>query len=78
MENNTIRWTAASFSISGSVMQALAIIKLQWVAWILLMISVLLWSYIAYTDKDKARLTQQIVFLLLSILAIYNWFQHSH
>lgn len=78
MKNNTLRWIAASFSISGSVMQAMAIIRLQWVAWILLMISVLLWSYIAYTDKDKARLTQQIVFLFLSALAIYNWFKHSH
>ena len=40
------------------------------------MLSVLMWSYISYIDKDRARLTQQIIFLSLSIIAIYNWFQH--
>jgi len=76
MKNNKLRWTAASISIICSVMQATAIISLQWIAWVFLMISVLLWTYISYTEKDKARFTQQVVFILLSFVAIYNWFQH--
>ena len=76
MKNNKLRWTAASISIVCSIIQATAIIKLQWIAWIFLMLSVLMWSYISYIDKDRARLTQQIIFLSLSIIAIYNWFQH--
>jgi hypothetical protein len=56
-------------------MQATAIISLQWIAWIFLMISVFMWSYISYLEKDKARLTQQIIFIMLSFFAIYNWFQ---
>ena len=70
------KWVAASISITCSVIQATAIISLQWIAWIFLMISVFMWSYVSYLEKDKARLTQQIVFILLSLVAVYNWFQH--
>jgi hypothetical protein len=71
------KWIAASISITCSVIQASAIIHLQWIAWVFLMTSVLMWTYVSYIEKDKARLTQQIVFILLSFVAIYNWFQHK-
>jgi hypothetical protein len=71
------KWIAASISITCSIIQASAIIHLQWIAWIFLMTSVFMWSYVSYIEKDKARLTQQIVFILLSFVAIYNWFQHK-
>ena len=75
MNLNIYKWVAASISIICSIMQATAIISLQWIAWIFLMISVFMWSYISYLEKDKARLTQQIIFIMLSFFAIYNWFQ---
>ena len=71
------KWIAASISITCSVIQATAIISIQWIAWIFLMISVLMWTYVSYLEKDKARLSQQIVFLVLSLFAIYNWFQYK-
>jgi hypothetical protein len=71
------KWVAAGISITCSVIQASAIIHLQWIAWVFLMTSVFMWSYVSYLEKDKARLTQQIVFILLSFVAIYNWFQHK-
>jgi len=71
------KWVAASISITCSIIQASAIIHLQWIAWVFLMTSVLMWTYVSYIEKDKARLTQQIVFILLSFVAIYNWFQHK-
>ena len=70
------KWIAASISITCSIIQASAIINLQWIAWIFLTISVLMWTYVSYLEKDKARLSQQIVFLVLSLFAIYNWFKH--
>ena len=76
MNLNVYKWVAAGISISCSIMQATAIINIQWIAWICLMVSVLMWTYISYIEKDKARLTQQIVFIVLSFVAIYNWFQH--
>jgi hypothetical protein len=76
MNLNVYKWVAATISITCSVIQATAIISLQWIAWIFLMISVIMWSYVSYIEKDKARLTQQIIFILLSFFAVYNWFQH--
>ena len=71
------KWIAPSISITCSVIQATAIISIQWIAWIFLMISVLMWTYVSYLEKDKARLSQQIVFLVLSLFAIYNWFKYK-
>ena len=66
MNLTVYKWVAATISIACSIIQATAIISLQWIAWIFLMISVFMWSYVSYIEKDKARLTQQIIFLLLS------------
>jgi hypothetical protein len=76
MNLNVYKWIAAGISITCSIIQATAIISIQWIAWIFLMTSVFMWSYVSYIEKDKARLTQQIIFILLSFFAIYNWFQH--
>ena len=76
MNLTVYKWVAATISIVCSIIQATAIISLQWIAWIFLMISVFMWSYVSYIEKDKARLTQQIIFLLLSFIAVYNWFQY--
>jgi hypothetical protein len=73
---NVYKWIAATISITCSVIQATAIISLQWIAWVFLMISVFMWSYVSYIEKDKARLTQQIIFIILSFFAVYNWFKH--
>ena len=66
MNLTVYKWVAATISIACSIIQATAIISLQWIAWIFLMISVFMWSYVSYIEKDKARLTQQIIFLLLA------------
>ena len=76
MNLTVYKWVAATISIACSIIQATAIISLQWIAWIFLMISVFMWSYVSYIEKDKARLTQQIIFLLLIFIAVYNWFQY--
>jgi hypothetical protein len=77
MNLNVYKWIAASISITCSVIQATAIISLQWIAWVFLMLSVFMWSYVSYIEKDKARLTQQVIFIILSFFAVYNWFQHK-
>jgi hypothetical protein len=73
MNLNVYKWVAATISITCSVIQATAIISLQWIAWIFLMISVIMWSYVSYIEKDKARLTQQIIFILLSNPILAQW-----
>jgi predicted nucleic acid-binding Zn ribbon protein len=38
--------------------------------------SISLWYYIAILDKDTARQTQQIYFLIIALIAVYNWLKH--
>ena len=76
MNLTVYKWIASGISISCSIIQATAIINIQWIAWIFLMISVFMWSYVSYIERDKPRLAQQVVFILLSFIAVYNWFQH--
>jgi hypothetical protein len=76
MNLTVYKWVAATISITCSIIQATAIISLQWIAWVFLMISVFMWSYVSYIEKDKARLTQQIIFIILSFFAVYNWFKY--
>jgi nicotinamide riboside transporter PnuC len=73
---NKIKWTGASLNISASIIQATAIVSLQWIAWIFLIISVIVWGYVAYKERDFARLTQQTVFIVIASIALYNWLKH--
>jgi len=71
-----IRWIAMFFGITAATIHASAIISLQWLGWVICLISISLWLYIAIIDKDKARSIQQIYFLLIAIIAVYNWLKH--
>ena len=74
---NKIKWTGASLNITASIVQATAIVSLQWIAWIFLILSVIIWGYVAYKERDFARLTQQTVFIIIASIALYNWLQHK-
>ena len=76
MNLNVYKWIAAGISIACSIIQATAIISIQWIAFVFLMISVIMWTYVSYIENDKPRFTQQVVFILLSFVAVYNWFQY--
>jgi hypothetical protein len=71
-----IRWVAASFGITAATIHATAIINIQWLGWIVCLISISLWYYIAILDKDRARQTQQIYFLIIALIAVYNWLKY--
>jgi len=73
---NKIKWTGASLNIIASIIQATAIVSLQWIAWIFLILSVIIWGYVAYKERDFARLTQQTVFIVIASIALYNWLKH--
>lgn len=73
---NKIKWTAASLNITASLIQSTAILTVQWIAWVFLITSVFLWGHVAYKEKDYARLTQQIVFVVIACVALINWLKH--
>jgi len=70
-----IRWIACIFGIAAATIHASAIISIQWLGWLICVGSISLWLYIAYKDEDKARVVQQLYFLIIAIIAVYNWFK---
>jgi nicotinamide riboside transporter PnuC len=73
---NKLKWTAALVNITASLIQSTAIIAIQWIAWMFLIVSVFLWGHVALKEKDYARLTQQVVFVVIASIALYNWLKH--
>jgi len=71
------RWTAAIFFMISGVIQASAIIVLQWFSWVITLVAIVLTIKISLKDKDRARTTTQVFFLVLSTIAIYNWLQYK-
>jgi hypothetical protein len=71
------RWIAAVFFMTSGIIQASAIINLQWFSWIITLVAIILTIRISLKDKDRARTTTQVFFLILSVIAIYNWVQHK-
>lgn len=73
-----IRWIAMIFGITAATIHASAIISLQWLGWLICIGSISMWLYIAIIDKDKARAIQQLYFLIIAMVAVYNWFKYVH
>jgi hypothetical protein len=71
-----IRWIACVFGIVAATIHASAVISLQWLGWLICLVSISLWLFIALKDKDKARATMQFYFLIISIIAVYNWLKY--
>ena len=71
------RWIAAVFFMISGIIQASAIIALQWFSWVVTLVAIALTIRISLKDKDRARTTTQVFFLVLSTIAIYNWLQHK-
>jgi len=74
---NKFKWVAASINITASLLQATAILSIQWFAWLLLITSVIFWGIISLKEKDYARLSQQTVFIIIASIALYNWLKHA-
>ena len=70
------RWIATLFFISSGVIQALAIIPLQWFSFLLNIIGLTFTIRISMKDKDNARLTNTVFFLFLSAIALWNWLKY--
>ena len=48
--------------------------KTQWIGWALGCISCTIWVYFGWKDKDTPRALMEVMYLLLSVRAVFNWF----
>lgn len=47
---------------------------LQWIGWAVACGSCIIWIYMGYKDRDVPRSLMEIMYLLLALRGIYEWF----
>ncbi len=70
---NGYRWTGFILAIVGVYILSNANIATQWVGWLLSTVSCGMWVYFGYKDRDMPRTLMELMYLILSLRAIYNW-----
>ena len=45
----------------------------QWVGWLLSVIACFMWVYFGYKDRDWPRALMELMYLIFSMRAMYNW-----
>ena len=48
-------------------------ISTQWVGWSLSVVACVMWVYFGLKDKDWPRALMELMYLVLSMRATYNW-----
>ena len=64
------RWVG---SVASVFILSSANIATQWVGWLLSVIACVMWVYFGYKDRDWPRALMELMYLILSMRAMYNW-----
>lgn len=72
---NGWRWLGFFVAMLSVSILSAANISTQWVGWSLSVVACIMWVYFGYKDKDYARACMELMYLLLSMRAVYNWLQ---
>ena len=48
-------------------------ISTQWVGWTFSVIACIMWVYFGYKDRDWPRTLMELMYLIFSMRAVYNW-----
>ena len=67
------RWTGFIVAMIGTFILSSANVETQWIGWSLGLISCSIWVYFGWKDGDTPRALMELMYLLLSIRAVYNW-----
>ena len=72
---NKDRWKGFCLAIAVSSVYILseANIATQWIGWLLSVIACFMWVWFGYRDKDYPRALMELMYLILSMRAMYNW-----
>ena len=80
----TYRLTRSNFRWLGFILAFVSIlilsstnVDLQWIGWSLASTGTLIWIYASHQDKDLPRKCMEVMYLLLSLYAAYNWFNYG-
>ena len=67
------RWTGFFIAMVASLILSDANVETQWIGWALGCVSCLMWVYFGWKDRDMPRTLMELMYLTLSIRAVYNW-----
>jgi len=67
------RWTGFFIAIVAALILSDANVETQWIGWALGCVSCLMWVYFGWKDRDMPRTLMELMYLTLSIRAVYNW-----
>ena len=70
---NKERWIGLAIAVSSVFILSEANVDTQWLGWFLSIIACMMWVWFGYRDKDYPRALMELMYLLLSMRAMYNW-----
>jgi len=71
-----IRWIGFLIAMCSVWILSGANISTQWLGWAFGVFGCSIWVYIAIKDKDVPRTLMEIMYLVMSVRAVYNWLIH--
>ena len=70
---NGWRWLGFFIAMASVSILSSANISTQWVGWRLSVMACVMWVYFGLKDKDWPRALMELMYLILSMRAVYNW-----
>ena len=70
---NGWRWLGFFIAMASVSILSSANISTQWVGWSLSVMGCVMWVYFGLKDKDWPRALMELMYLILSMRAVYNW-----
>ena len=67
------RWLGFALAVASVWILSSANISTQWIGWLLSVIACVMWVYFGYKDRDWPRALMELMYLILSMRAMYNW-----
>ena len=70
---NGWRWLGFFIAIASVSILSSANISTQWVGWLFSCVACIMWVYFGYKDRDWPRALMELMYLIFSMRAMYNW-----
>ena len=70
---NGWRWLGFFIAMASVSILSSANISTQWVGWSLSVMACVMWVYFGLKDKAWPRALMELMYLILSMRAVYNW-----
>ena len=70
---NGARWIGFGLAMASVFILSSANISTQWVGWTFSVIACIMWVYFGSKDRDWPRTLMELMYLIFSMRAVYNW-----